>query len=183
MDTPLDAVRAEIGLRPADPASQRLGRSVRTAGAPPSLSAIARAGRYSVEALSTRSRLFVSGTAVLATAVALTHQLLAGAMADAYSGPWSAARAVLVWPWPLTQTIVSAVGAGTLVVIALMTDGYLRVSREMSWPLLIATAVAILGAGPMLLVCAITAVVYAVIIVIGVVIFIAVIAILIGLVS
>ena len=158
MHTPLDEVRdrpSQPGPAPRAPAGTGLAHP-----APARLPDVVRAGRYPADELSARVRRFVAGTAVAAALVGITHGLLAGWLAHATGGPWSAARAVVDWPWPVAQQILAVVAA---IALAAATGGYWRISRELSWPLLAATIAAALGAGPMVLVCAVTAAVWALI--------------------
>ncbi len=70
---------------------------------------------------------------------------------------------MVAWPSPLAQQILAAVAAVALVILAAATGGYRRISRGLSWPLLAATIAAVLGAGPMVLLCAVTEAVWALI--------------------
>lgn len=179
MVSPLDEVRDRIGLRPASQAPAARSRAwTQSAVTPIRLADVARAGRYPAEELSRRTRWFVGGAAAAAAVVGITHGLLASGLADASSGPWSVARAVVGWPSPVSQQVLSAIAAVALFVIALATDGYRHVSRRLSWSLLAATFAAVLGAAPMILVCAATAVVWALIILLVVAAIVAIIAIL-----
>lgn len=177
MVTPLDEVRERIGLRPESPV--QVTRTVGRSGATPvGLADVSRAGRFRADEVSRRTRMFIGGAGVGAAMVAITHGLLAGALARDHAGPWNAARAMISWPSPVAQQVLAAVAALALLVIALPTDGYKHVSRRLSWPLLTATIAAVLGAGPMILVCAVTAVVWAVIIVLVIAVIVVIIAIL-----
>jgi hypothetical protein len=116
----------------------------------------------------------VTGSGAAALVVSITHGLLVGGLADASSGPWSATRAVVSWPAPLAQQILAGVAAVALLVIAMATGGFRRVSRRLTWPLRAATVAALMGAGPMVLVCAVTVLVWVLIVVVAIAILIGV---------
>lgn len=162
MDTPLDEVRDRVGLRSSPPTPVPWP----AAGTPPARTSparpaeVARAGRYPAEELYARTRWFVTGTAVTAAVVAVTHGLLAGWLAHASGRPWSAARALVSWPSPAAQQVLAAAAAVALAGLAAATDGYRRVGRELSWPLLAATVAAVLGAAPVVVVVVVTAAVW-----------------------
>jgi hypothetical protein len=176
MATPLDEVRERSGLRSVSPEPTNQRSAGTQTSASIRLGDVAQAGRYPAEELSTRTRLFIGGAAAAAGIVALTHGLLADALASDHAGAWNVARALVSWPFPVAQQVVAAIAAVTLLVIALSTEGYDHVSPGKSWPLLAATIAAVLGAGPTVLVCAVTAVVWALIIVLVIVVVIAILA-------
>jgi hypothetical protein len=160
METPLDEVRERIGLWPSE--RERTAR--------------AESGRCLSQELSSRTRWSLAGTAVAAAVVAITHGFVVAGLADAISGPWSVARTVVSWPSPPAQQVLAAVAGVTLVTIAMATEGHKRVSRRLSWPLRAATVAAILGAGPLALVCTVALAVGVLIIVIAIAVLVAVIA-------
>ncbi len=178
MVTPLDEVRERAGLRSASPAPTNRGVAGTRRSASVRLGVVAQAGRYPTEELSTRTRLFIGGAAAAAAIVAVTHGLLADAVASDHAGVWNVARALVSWPAPVAQQVLAAVAAVTLLVIAMVTKGYGRLSPAQSWPLLAITIAAVLGAGPMVLVCAVTAAVCALIVMLAIVVVIAVLAVL-----
>lgn len=146
---------------------------------PGQLAAVAAAGEYPPDTLSARHRWFLGVISVLAGIVAMTHQLLvAGTGGDA--GVWGFVHAVLSWPASFAQPVVAAAGALVLYVLGAQTHGWELVTRTQSRPLLAATIAALAGAGPMILVCAVTAAFFALLIVLGIVIVAVLIAVLIA---
>jgi len=74
---------------------------------------------------------------------------------------------VLTWPLPLTQPILAGVSAVVLCVVGLQTGGWRQVTRRQGRYLSGFTVAAVLGAGPMILVCALALVVFTLVIGIG----------------
>jgi hypothetical protein len=108
----------------------------------------------------------IGGVAIVSGGVALTHQVLAGALAHG-GGPWGAAATLLAWPVPLLQPILAGVGALVLCAVGLVTGAWRRSGPRQYWLLLGGAIAAVLGAVPMVLVCALTAVVGVLIVVAG----------------
>jgi len=158
---PLDEAREKAGLRPA----------------PPGPAAWPRTRRGPAREFGRRARRFVGGNAVVAAVAAITHGFFANWLADDQRQPWDLAHAIVAWPSPLAQQALAAAAAVALLVIAVATGGYQRVSRRLSWPLYAATAAASLAAWPMALVCAAVAAVLTLIAVIVLIVIVAVIAI------
>ncbi len=118
-------------------------------------------------------------TTTASGAVALTHQLLTTALAAAHgTGVLGAAHALLIWPLPLAQPILAGIGAFVLGVIGLDAHGWRRVSRRQGWYLLAFTVAAVIGAGPMVLVCVLFGAAIVLAIALGVMIFLGLIALL-----
>jgi hypothetical protein len=114
-------------------------------------------------------RQLLSVVTVVSGGVALTHQVLAGALAHG-GGPWGAAATLLAWPVPLIQPILAGAGALLLCAVGVMTTGWRDIGPRQDWLLLAGAIAAVLGAGPMVLVCVLTAVVCVLIVVVGLVI-------------
>ena len=116
-------------------------------------------------------RQLVAIVTAVSGAVALTHQVLTGAFEGAHgAGPWGAAATLLAWPAPLAQPILAGVGAVVLCAIGALTGGWHHMRPRQHWLLPGASVAAVLGATPMVLVCAITAAVCVLAIAIGLVI-------------
>jgi hypothetical protein len=108
-------------------------------------------------ALDPRTRRFLWITIATGIIVALTHQSLTAALASAHrDSALKAAHAMLSWPLPMTQPILAGVAAFVLLGLAVQTNGWRRVTAQQGRLLVGFTAAAILGAGPMLLFCALT---------------------------
>ena len=91
--------------------------------------------------------------------VALTHQILAGALANAHgAGPWGAAAALLAWPMPLIQPILAGTGALALSAVGMLTGEGRHLTPRQNRLLVAGGVAAVLGAGPMVLVCGLTVV-------------------------
>jgi len=167
----LDDVRAAIGLRPAQPSVtwpepyEPVGENPRTHWDP------ARQRGSRAGSLSGRMRLSVGLVAAISCGVALTHQLLAGALAGVPgAGPWHAAATLLGWPAPVLQPILAGVGALVLCALGVLTGAWRRIGPRENRALLAGTVVAVLGAGPMVVVCALAAAVCALAVALGLVI-------------
>jgi hypothetical protein len=128
-----------------------------------------RQGGYPLGALNYMMRQLVGAVTIVSGGVALTHQVLASALAHHW-GPWGAAAALLAWPVPLIQPILAGIGALVLCAVGVMTRGWRDIGPTQDWLLLAGAIAALLGAGPMLLVCALTAVAFVVLAIIGFVI-------------
>lgn len=97
--------------------------------------------------------------------VAITHQSLTAALASAHRDrALKAAHAMLTWPLPMTQPILAGVAAFVLLGLALQTNGWRRVTSPQSRLLLGFTVAAVLGAGPMVLFCVLTVVIFVLVI-------------------
>ena len=126
------------------------------------------AGSDPVDAFNRGTRRVLTTITVLAGGVALTHQLLTNALAATHkAGPLGAAHALLTWPLPLTQPILAGVSAVVLGVIGMQTGGWRQVTPRQGWYLSGFTVAAVLGAGPMILVCALAFAVFTLVIGIG----------------
>lgn len=166
----LNKVRETIGLRPVGPADEWTTPGETAPGASVPYPVVVGRGGYPAYWLSRRMRQLVGGVTVVSGGVALTHQALAGALAQG-GGPWGAAATLLAWPVPLIQPIFAGVGALVLCAVGVMTGGWRDIGPRQELLLLLAGAIAaVLGAGPMVLVCALTAAVCALIVVVGLVI-------------
>jgi hypothetical protein len=100
-------------------------------------------------ALDTRSRRFLWIIIVVAGIVALTHQSLTAALASAAGdSALKAAYAILTWPLPMGQPILSGIAAVVLLGIALRTNGWRQVTARQSRLVLGFAIAATLGASP-----------------------------------
>lgn len=129
-------------------------------------------GNDAVEAphYGTRRALWI--VTVVASVVALGHQSLAGALAASNGhGVLGAAYHVLTWPVPLAQPALAAVGAFVLSLVGVQTHGWRQVTRRQYQCLLPCTVVAVLGAGPTVLLCVVTVAVVALAVMVGLMIF------------
>jgi hypothetical protein len=159
MNTPLDVVRRRLGLRGTRSSSRQEYRTQSATTATPGLGDVLQVNDYPVETLSRGTRRLLGVTTALSGIVALTHQLLTGALGAAHAaGVLGAVHALLSWPAPLAQPILAGIAALVLCVIGVDAHGWRRVSQRQSWYLLVFTVVAVLGAGPMVLVCALAVV-------------------------
>jgi hypothetical protein len=114
-------------------------------------------------------RQLLGAVTALCGGVALTHQVVASALAHG-GGAWGAAATLLAWPLPLLQPILAGVGASVLCAVGVVTGGWRDIGPRQGWLLLAGAIAAVLGAGPMVLVCALTAVVCVLVVVLGLVI-------------
>jgi hypothetical protein len=167
--TELNQVREAIGLRPAGSADGWTTPGQAVPGAPAPYPDFVRRGGYPAGWLSRRMRQLVGAVTAVSGGVALIHQVLAGALAHG-GGPWGAAAALLTWPVPLIQPILAGVGALVLCAVGVVTGGWRRIGPRQGWLLLAGVMAAVLGAGPMVLVCALTVVVCVLVVVVGLVI-------------
>ncbi len=165
----LNEVRDTIRLRPAGPADGWTTPGEAAPGATVPYPDVVRWGGYPADWLSRRMRQLVGAVTVVSGGVALTHQVLAGALAHS-RGPWGAAATLLTWPVPLIQPILAGVGALVLCAVGVVTGGWRDIGPRQDWLLLAGAIAAVLGAGPMVLVCALTAVVCVLVVVVGLVI-------------
>ena len=125
-----------------------------------------------VQALHCGTRRALWIVAVVAGSVALAHQPLVGLLAATHGhGVPGVAYDVLAWPVPLAQPVLAGVGAFAVSLVGVQSRGWQQVTRRQYRCLLPCTTVAILGAGPMILVCVVTAAVVALAVVIGLIIF------------
>ena len=100
--------------------------------------------------------------------VGLSHQSLTAALASAHrDSALKVAHAMLTWPLPMTQPILAGVSAFVLLGFAVQTNGWRRVTAQQSRLLLGFTVAAILGAGPMVLFCAVTIAILVMILTLG----------------
>ena len=166
----LDEVREAIGLRSAGRANrlETIGQPVPGTSVPPSDVMM---GRYTALSLSRGMRRFVGVVIAVAGGVALTHQLLVGALAGAHgAGAWGAAATLLAWPAPLMQPILAGLGTLVLCAVGVVTRGWRDIGLGQAWLAMAGTIAAVLGAGPMVLVCVLTAIVFVLAVTIGLVI-------------
>jgi hypothetical protein len=154
----LNEVRETIGLRPAGPADEWTppGQAVPGASAP--YPDVVREGEYPAGRLGRRRRQLLGTLAVVSGGVALTHQVLAGVLAHGW-GPLAAAAMVLGWPVPLMQPVLAGVGALILCVVGVRTRGWRHSEPRQDWLLLAGAVAALAGTVPMVVVCALIAIV------------------------
>jgi hypothetical protein len=120
------------------------------------------------EALDKRTRRILGIITAVAGIVALTHESLTAALASAHrDSALKAAHAILTWPLPMTQPILAGVAAFVLLGMAVQTNGWRQITARQSRLLLGFAIVAILGAGPMLLFCLVTVVVFVLVVSFG----------------
>jgi len=116
-------------------------------------------------ALGKGTRRFLAITIAVSGIVALTHQSLTATLASAHrDSALKAAHAMLTWPLPMTQPILAGVAAFVLLGIAVQTNGWRQVSARQGKLLLGFVIAAVLGAGPMVLFCVLTVVIFSLII-------------------
>ena len=167
----LDEVREAIGLCPPGPVVElsSLGQLALGAAVPRS-DGVRSAGRP-VGSLSRGMRRLAGVVSAVSGGVALTHQVLAGALASAHgAGPWGAAAMLLAWPTPLLQPILAGIGALVLCAVGVATQGWRHTGLGQIWLVVVGTMAAVLGAGPMVLVCVLTAVAFVLAVIVGLVI-------------
>jgi hypothetical protein len=100
--------------------------------------------------------------------VAITHQSLTAALASPHrDSALKAAHAMLTWPLPMTQQVLAGVATFVLLGIAVQTNGWRQVTARQSRLLLGFAIAAILGAGPMVLFCLATVVIFLLVISFG----------------
>ena len=122
----------------------------------------------SAEVLGTRARRLLGIIAAVAGIVALTHESLTAALASTHrDAALKAAHALLTWPLPMTQPILAGIAAFVLLGIAVQTNGWRQVTARQSRLVLGFAIAAILGAGPMVLFCVLTVVVFLLVISFG----------------
>ena len=120
------------------------------------------------EALDKRTRWILGIITAVAGIVALTHESLTAALASAHrDSALKAAHALLTWPLPMTQPILAGVAAFVLLGIAAQTNGWRHVTAQQGRLLLGFAIAAILGAGPMVLFCLLTVVIFLLVISFG----------------
>lgn len=120
------------------------------------------------DALDPKTRRFLWITIATGITVALTHQSLTAALASAHRDTaLRAAHAMLTWPFPMTQPILAGVAAFVLLGLALVTNGWRRVTVPQGRLLLGFTVAAVLGAGPMVVFCALTVAIFVLLLAIG----------------
>jgi hypothetical protein len=116
-------------------------------------------------ALGKGMRRFLAITIAVSGIVALTHQSLTATLASAHrDSALKAAHAMLTWPLPMTQPILAGVAAFVLVGIAVQTNGWRQVSAQQRGLLLGFAVAAVLGAGPMVLFCVLTVVIFSLVV-------------------
>lgn len=123
---------------------------------------------HAVEALHYGTRRALWVVTVVAGGVALAHQPFADALAASHGhGVLGAVRDVLLWPVPMVQPVLAGVGAFGLSLVGVKSRGWRQVTWRQYWWLLPCTMVAVLGAGPMVLVCVVAVAMIAVAVTIG----------------
>jgi hypothetical protein len=116
-------------------------------------------------ALGKGTRRFLAITIAVSAIVVLTHQSLTATLASAHrDSALKAAHTMLTWPLPMTQPILAGVAAFVLLGIAVQTNGWRQVSARQSKLLLGFAIAAVLGAGPMVLFCVLTVVIFSLVI-------------------
>jgi hypothetical protein len=180
MNTPLDGIREHLGLRPAGSSSRRAAQVPSPTAAMPDFPTAVRA-RGNPEALNGGTRRFLGVTTMVSGVVALTHQLLADALAAARAvGVLGLTHSVLAWPAMAVQPALAGVAAFGLCLIGVPTRGWRRVTPRQGWYLFAFTLMAILGAGPMVLVCVVAILLAVLAMLLGMMIFSALLALLIA---
>ena len=117
------------------------------------------------EALGKGTRRFLGIIIAVSGIAALTHQSLTAALASAHrDSALKAAHAMLTWPLPMTQPILAGVAAFVLLGIAVQTNGWRQVTARQSRLSLGFAIAAVLGAGPMVLFCVLTVVLFSLVI-------------------
>jgi hypothetical protein len=120
------------------------------------------------EGLDQRTRRFLWAVIAVAGAVALAHESLTAALATASrDSALKTAHAVLSWPVPMTQPILAGIAAFVLLGTAVQTNGWRQVTARQSRLVLGFAIAAILGAGPTVLFCVLTVVVFLLVISFG----------------
>jgi hypothetical protein len=110
-----------------------------------------------VEALHYGTRLALRVVIVVAGSVALAHQPFLGVLAASHGhGVLGAEYRVLTWPVPLAQPVLAGVGAFLLSLVGVQSRGWRQATRRQYRCLLPSTTVAVLGAGPMVLLFVVT---------------------------
>jgi hypothetical protein len=165
----LNEVRETIGLQPAGHADGWTTPGQAAPGASVPYPDVVRRGGYAADRLSRRMRQLLGALTAVSGGVALTHQVLAGALAPG-GGLWGAAATLLAWPIPLVQPVLAGIGALVLCAVGVVTGGWRVIGPRQDWLLLAGAIAAVLGAGPMVLVCALTAAVCVLVAVAGLVI-------------
>lgn len=119
-------------------------------------------------ALEPVTRRFLWITIATGATVGLTHQSLTAALASAHrDSALKVAHAMLTWPLPMTQPILAGVATFVLLGFAVQTNGWRRVTAQQSRLLLGFTVAVILGAGPMVLFCAVTIAILVIVLTLG----------------
>ena len=154
----LNEVREAIGLRPTARADEWTIPGQAVSGAPVVSPDVMRRGGYPADRLSRRMRRLVGAITIVSGGVALIHQVLAGVLAHGW-GPWGTVATLLAWPAPLIQPILAGVGALVLSAVGMVTWGWRDIRPRQDWLLLAGVIAAVLGAGPMVLMFVLTAVV------------------------
>jgi hypothetical protein len=120
------------------------------------------------EVLGMRTRWLLGIITAVAGIVALTHQSLTVALASAHrDSALKAAHAMLTWPLPTAQPVLAGVAAFVLLGIAMQTNCWRQVTPRQGRLVLGFAIAAILGAGPAVLFCVLTVVVFLLVISIG----------------
>lgn len=124
--------------------------------------------RDPADAFDKRTRQFLWIIIAVAGIVALTQESLTAALASANrDSALKAAHAMLTWPLPMTQPILAGIAAFLLLGIAVQTNGWRQVTARQNRLVLGFAIAAIVGAGPMVLFCVLTVVVFLLVISFG----------------
>lgn len=167
MSDVLDGLRRQLGIEPELPTAAARRSPVPTLGRAtpvPSLADIARAGGPATSRFPDGLRACLTLTAVVAALVAGVHQAAFDAWSHSPSHLWRYAADLLGWPNPLVQTLVAAAGAAAILAVAVVSRGFTRVRPWWAWATVLATAAAGLASLPLLVVFAVTAAVFGLII-------------------
>jgi hypothetical protein len=120
------------------------------------------------EALEKKTRRILWIIVAVAGIAALTHHSLTAALGSAHrDSALKAAHAILTWPLPMTQPILAGVAAFVLLGIAAQTNGWRQVTVRQGRLLLGFAIAATLGAGPLVLFCVLTVVIFSLVILFG----------------
>jgi hypothetical protein len=121
-----------------------------------------------VEVFGMRTRRWLAIISAIAGIAAVTHQSLIAALASAHrNSALKAAHTLLTWPLPTAQPMLAGVAAFVLLGIAVQTNGWRQVTSRQSRLLLGFVIVAVIGAGPMVVFCVLTVIIFSLIISFG----------------
>jgi hypothetical protein len=100
-------------------------------------------------------RSILIGSAVIAALVALTHHILVWNIASITTVPWT--HTLLTWPTASAQPILAGCSAFCLCAIAMCTYDWRKPTQRVIASVIASGAVAVISAGPMILVCTMAA--------------------------
>ena len=119
-------------------------------------------------ALDSKRRRFLWIITAIAGIAAITHQSLTAALASAHrDSALKVAHAMLTWPLPVTQPVLAGVSAFVLLGLAAQTNGWRRVTGPQCRLVLGFAIAAVLGPAPKSSFCAMTVVIFIVLITLG----------------